>query len=151
MRRAKDLMRKDLTSISENAPLKQAADALAQKKLSGMPVVNKNQEIVGFISEKDIIVSVFPESLKFENPEILPLQELAPHIKKLSQAGSPVVKDFMSETLYSVTEDTPLTDLLELMLTKDLKRLPVVRGKHLVGVIERSAVSKFSQERSNIK
>lgn len=140
----------DLTSVKANAQLKEVVKILSKNALSGVPVVNEKNEVIGYISEKDIIVSVFPESLKFENPEIISLEKLAPHIKKLSRRGASIVGDYMSETLYSVTEDAPQSDVIELMLAKNLKRLPVIRDKHLVGVIERATVSKFGQKGYNL-
>jgi CBS domain-containing protein len=144
--KAKDLMSRDLTSVREEAPLKEAAAILSQNELSGVPVLNASGQAVGFISEKDIISSTLPNGAHILNPEIISLANLSQVVKKLSRVGAARVKDYMSETLYYVTEDAPLSDVIELMLEKDLKRLPVLRDKKLVGMIERANLTKAALE-----
>lgn len=148
MRRAKDLMLKDITSISENASLEQAAELLAQKKISGMPVINEKREIKGFISEKDIVASLFPEQVDIENPEIVSFFNLSQVIKRINRDKKIFVKDYMNKTVYFVDENVPLTDVADLMLKKSLKRIPVTKGKELVGIIERASLSQIILEKN---
>ncbi len=49
----------DLTVIEERSSLKEAAQLLDERHLSGVPVINKKEEVTGFISEKDVIAAVF--------------------------------------------------------------------------------------------
>jgi CBS domain-containing protein len=144
--KAKDLMSRDLTSVREEAPLKEAAALLSENELSGVPVLNASGEVIGFISEKDIISSALPNGLQISNPEVVSLADLSQVLKRLGRVGKAKVKDYMSETLIFVAEDAPLSKVIELMLEKDLKRLPVLRDKQLVGIIERTTLSKLAME-----
>ena len=144
--KVKDLMSRDLTSVQDEAPLKEAAMLLSQNELSGVPVLNEANQVIGFISEKDIISSTLPNGLQIRNPEVVSLADLSQVVKRLSRVGKAKVKDYMSETLIFVTEYTPLSKIVELMLEKDLKRLPVLRNKRLVGIIERTTLSKLAME-----
>ena len=144
--KARDLMRPDLTTLSEDSLLKDAAAALARTEVTGLPVVNNQNEVIGFISERDIIAAAFPESIPIKTPEVISLTNLSLIIRKLSSKGTDRVVDHIGPQLYYVKEDASFHEIVELMLDKNLKRLPVLRDKQLVGIIERAAVSKAAME-----
>ena len=150
MKKARDFMTRDLTSVTEDAPLKEVAEILSLRSLSGMPVVNDHNEVTGFISEKDIITSIFPEEVKIENPDVIGFTNLQQIVKKLTLVGHPVVKDYMSKTVSCVKENTPAAEVAEIMLNKDLKRVPVVRDKRLVGIVDRASLSRIVLEEGGI-
>jgi CBS domain-containing protein len=151
MKKVRDFMTRDLTSVTEDTPLKEVAELLALRELSGIPVVNKENEVTGFISEKDIITSIFPEQVKIENPDVIGFMNLSHVVKKLTQVGQAMVRDYMSKTVNTVKEDTPAADVAELMLQKDLKRLPVVRNKRLVGIVDRASLSHILLEEGSLE
>ncbi len=151
MKRVKDFITRDLTSVTENTPLKDVAELLSLRALSGIPVVNKENEVTGWISEKDIITSIFPEKVRIENPDLIGFINLSQVVKKLTQVGHAMVKDYMSKAVNMVKEDTPAPDVVEIMLHKDLKRIPVVRNKRLVGVVDRSSLSRILLEEGTLE
>ena len=146
MKKVRDFITRDLTSVTEDTPLKEVAELLSLRALPGIPVVNKENEVTGWISEKDIITSIFPEKVKIENPDVIGFMNLSQVVKKLTQVGQAMVKDYMTKTLYSIKEETPAADVAEIMLQKDLKRIPVVRNKRLVGVVDRASLSRILLE-----
>ena len=141
MRKAKDFLTRDLTSVTEDTSLTDAAEIIAWRAFSGIPVVNEQNEVTGFISEKDILTAIFPEQVKVENPDLISIGGLTQIIKKLSRVGEALVKDYMNKNPFYVTEDTPATDMAAIMINKDIKRLPVVRNKKLVGIVDRANLS----------
>ncbi len=143
MKKVKDFITRDLTSVTEDTPLKEVAELLSIRELIGIPVVNKKNEVTGWISETDIITSIFPEKVKIENPDLIHLMNISQVVKKLTQVGQAMVRDYMIKDVYSVEEDTPASYVVELMLHKDFKRVPVVRNKRLVGVVDRSSLSRI--------
>ncbi len=150
MRKARDFMTRDLTSVTEETTLKEAAEILALRALSGMPVVNDQNEVTGFISEQDIITSIFPEEVKIENPDVIGFTNLSQVVKKLTRVGHPVVKDYMSRRVTCVKEDSPAAEVVEIMLHKDLSRVPVLRNKRLVGIVDRASLSRIVLEEGSI-
>lgn len=150
MKKVKDFMTRDLTSVTEDTPLKDVAELLSLRSLSGIPVVNNQNEVKGWISEKDIISAIFPEQVKIENPDVIGFTNLSQVVKKLTQHGQAMVEDYMSKHITSVKEDTPASDVAEIMLDKDLKRLPVVRNKRLVGVVDRASLSSILLEEGTL-
>ena len=143
-------MTRDLTAVTEDTPLKDVAELLALRGVNGIPVVNMQNEVTGWISERDLITSIFPEKVKIENPDLIGLAGLSGVVKKLSQVGSAKVKDYMSKNVNPVKEDTLCADVAELMLNKDLKRVPVVRNKRLVGVVDRVSLAHILLEEGSL-
>jgi CBS domain-containing protein len=150
MKKVKDFLTRDLTSVTEDTPLREVAELLSLRELIGIPVVNRENEVTGWISETDIIASIFPEKVKIENPDVIYFMNLSQVVKKLTQVGQAMVRDYMIRNVYRVKEDTPASDVVELMLHKDFKRVPVVRNKRLVGVVDRSSLSRILLEEGSI-
>jgi len=143
MKKVKDFITRDLTSVTEDTPLKEVAELLSIRELIGIPVVNKKNEVTGWISETNIITSIFPEKVKIENPDVIHFMNISQVVKKLTQVGQAMVRDYMIKDVYFVEEDTPASYVVELMLHKDFKRVPVVRNKRLVGVVDRSSLARI--------
>lgn len=143
LRKVKEIMIRDLTAVSQDATLREVAKILAIRRLAGLPVVNENQKLIGFISESDIIYSIVPSHAKKETVFVRNFAELT---RKLSQAGERKVKDYMTSNVESVTEDDDTYTLADLMLGKNYKSLPVVREGRLVGLVSRAEVCRAIME-----
>lgn len=115
---AKDVMTTSVISIRENATVREACVLLLRHGITGMPVVNERNQIVGVITEFGLIESLF-------NPQIL---------------NNPVA-NFMTRDVLTVDENEPLSHVATLFLLHRVRRLPVVRNDdmdgHVVGVISR--------------
>ena len=151
MKKVKDIMTRDLTSVTEDTPLIEVAELLSLRGVNGIPVVNMENKVTGWISERDLITNIFPEKVKIENPDIIGLANLSQVVKKLTQVGQAKVKDYMSKTISPVKEDTPAADVAELMLHKDLKRVPVLRYTRLIGVVERVSLAYLLLEEGSFE
>ena len=150
MKKVRDFMTRDLTSVTEDASLQEAAELLSLHALSGMPVVDRENIVTGYISEKDIVASIFPEKIKVENPDVVGFGNFSQVIKKLGRVGKARVLDYMIKNVEVVTEDTSVGDVAEIMIQKDLRRISVVRNKRLVGIVDRSSISSIILEEGSI-
>jgi CBS domain-containing protein len=143
VKKVRDIMIRDITAVSEDTTLKEVAKILARIRVSGIPVVNDKHEVIGFISEADIIHSVAPS--KGRGVEFF-LHNFAELTRKMSQVGEKKVKDYMSKKVELVSEDEDIYTLADLMLRRNYKILPVVREKRLVGVVSRAEVCRALME-----
>ena len=96
---AKDIMTRDVITVSPTATIRNLAMTLIKNQISGAPVAGKNGKIIGVVSEADIVAKKGKD-----------------------------VKTIMSKNIISVTEDTAVEDIAKLMTTHRIKRLPVMRG-----------------------
>jgi len=151
MKKIKDFLTRDLTSVTPETPLAQVAEILSWRGLSGVPVVNNKNEVIAFISERDIITALFPEQVKIENPDVIRIGNLSQIITKLTAVGEAVVKDYMNSNIICVSEETPISDVAGIMLRKGVKRIPVLRNKKLVGVVDRANLTKELVEKGTLE
>lgn len=108
---AKDIMTRDIITVTPNMSVKKLALLLIKSQISGAPVSGKNGKIVGVVSEADIVAKKGKD-----------------------------VKAIMSRKVISVDEETPVEQIAQLMTTHGIKRLPVMRGNDLVGIVSRADI-----------
>ena len=148
--RAHQIMTRQVITVATGAPIVEAANTMLQNHISGLPVVDEAGKLVGIISQGDFI----------RRAEIGTQRKRGRWLKLLLGSGR-VASDFVRErgrkvgeimTLdpCTVTEDATLEDVVSLMEQNNVKRLPVMRGDQLVGIVTRSnllrAVAELARE-----
>ena len=137
---AGDLMTHDVAVVHPETSLLEAVKLMAQRHISGVPVVDDAGSILGMLSEGDLVR--WHEGYTERQARWLDMLadgfELAPEFLEGFQEQRRKVKSVMSAGVTTVTEDTPARDVAHLMHTKNIKRVPVVRDGKLVGIVARS-------------
>lgn len=124
--RAKDVMSEGVSSIAHNATVQEAVELLINTGVSAMPVLDQDGMMIGIVSEADLIRHASPQDWQRE------LLDGADGIDY-----SQPVTEVMTEKVLMVDENTPLAEVAELMSIQRVKRLPVTRGKSVVGIVSR--------------
>jgi len=115
------LMGKHPSAIALGTELTQVVEQLLQNKASGLPVVDENHRVVGFVSEQDCLRKLLISSYHCE--------------------GSLIVDEFMHDQPLTVGEEDSVVDVAELMVTQKPKVYPVVDDQNrLVGMLSRHQV-----------
>ncbi len=137
---AGDLMTRDVAVVHPETSLLEAVKLMAHRKISGMPVVDDAGNIVGMISEGDLVR--WHEGYTERQARWLDMLaegfDLAPEFVQGIQEQHRKVKTVMSPGVTAVTEDTPAREVARLMYAKNIKRVPVVRDGKLVGIVARA-------------
>lgn len=108
---AKDIMTRDIITVSPTMTIKNLAMTLIKNQISGAPVAGRNGKIIGVVSEADIVAKKGKD-----------------------------VKAIMSKKIISVAEDAAVEEIAELMTTHKIKRVPVMRGEKVVGIVSRADI-----------
>lgn len=108
---AKDIMTRDVITVTPTMTVKALAMILIKNQISGAPVADKNGKIVGVVSESDIVA------------------------KKGKQVSA-----IMSKNIVSVDEETPVEEIARTMTTHHIKRLPVMSASKVVGIVSRADI-----------
>ncbi len=145
MKTAKEIMTKPALSVKSSDMVKSVLELLAEKKISGVPVVDDSHMVIGIISDTDIIryahqISVVPLSnLSGWISPYADVSDLASVRKGFEMLHRTAVEQIMTKKVYTANQDAPANEVAELMNRRKINRVPVVDadGK-LVGIITRS-------------
>ena len=149
---AKEVMKTDLVTVREDTPVKDIAKLMLTHDISGLPVVNGQGEVVGVVSELDLM----RKQIKPNEPSVWTMiWGMDPEREKKHRDA---VRKYMCRTAEEVMTSPALTvdvsDGLEkvghLMFNKQIKRVFVTEGGKLVGVVSRSAFTKLLLEDEEI-
>lgn len=135
--KVKDIMYRDLTSITPQTELREAVKIMADHSTSGLPVVDEKFLVIGFLSERDIIETAYPYH-ESRGDDLLITARLNDLIRELGKIKGRITETCMSKPAVTAVEDDELEDLATEMLVKGLKVVPVVRDDRLIGVVKRA-------------
>ena len=136
--RAMDVMTSKVITVGEKATVPETAKLLAEHGISAVPVIDKDNRVIGMVSEGDLLhrAEIGTEHRRSWWLEMMSsTNKLAGEYIK-SHSGK--VKDVMTRDVLSVTEETPVADVAVLLETNRIKRVPVLRDGKLVGIISRA-------------
>lgn len=125
----KDYMNQDPHAVSNTDTVRGAVDILMKAHISGAPVVDAANNLVGFVSEQDCIATMLNDTFHCEE--------------------SPCVTKVMTTDIKSVTPQTSIVELAERMVKAPPKNYPVCESGKLVGVISRRLILKALLENSD--
>lgn len=142
---AKEIMTKEVITVGPEEKVEKAARLLVDHKISGIPVVDNDRHVLGIVTEKDLMVKASELKLPFYITlfdSIIFLDNPIRFNNNLKKYTASQIKDAMTEKVTVVDENTPVTEVVELMQNKRINRIPVVRHDKLVGIITRNDVLK---------
>lgn len=136
--RAHQIMTKPVITIPPDATIVDAANLMLGRHISGLPVVDSAGKLVGIVSEGDFI----------RRSEIGTGRRRGAVLRFILGAGKSAsdfvhehgckVSEIMIPSPVTVTEDTPLAAIVDLMEKRNVKRLPVLRNGKVVGIVTRA-------------
>lgn len=111
----------EVVTVAASDSAEDAVRILLQHEISGAPVLDDSGQLVGVISEYQLLAVLYDQQLKGVS-----------------------VRDLMTSEVMSVCEETPLTEVADLLIAHRIRRLPVVRRGRLVGLISRRDLLRFA-------
>ena len=129
---ARDVMTRKVITVSSDLSIRKLIQLLITERISGVPVVDEAGEVIGIISERDILKAV-DRLIKVK----VSLDE------EMTFKGSfNWVDGIMTKEVVSVSEDDPVELVCKLMSDRKIHRVPVMSGKKIVGIITSMDVLK---------
>jgi CBS domain-containing protein len=126
MIRARDIMTKRVAGIHPKSPVDLAVDLMACLDVSSLPVIDVSGVVVGMLTARDIIrrIGAYDEA---PADDIILLEK--------PKSDQPLVEQIMTPWLCTVQDNVPIADVATLMRERGIKRLPVLKGEKIVGMI----------------
>jgi CBS domain-containing protein len=136
--KASEIMTPRVISVTPDTTITTAIQLMLDSHISGMPVIDGAGKLVGIVTEGDFLRRSEtgtgrkrPRWLEFlVGPQTLATDYVREHGRK--------VNEVMSPDPVTINEDTPLEEVVRIMERRRIKRLPVVRGNTVVGIISRA-------------
>jgi CBS domain-containing protein len=136
--KAKDVMTSPVVSVEPDATVLQAIRIMLQRRVSGLPVIDENGRLLGIVTEGDFLRraetgTVVRRARWLEllvGPSKLAQEYVRSHARK--------VHEVMTPDPVTVAEDTHLEDIVRMMEKHQIKRVPVVRGQEVKGIVSRA-------------
>ena len=148
--RAHQIMTRPVITVTPETSIVEAANIMLQKHVSGLPVVDATGKLVGIVSEGDFI----------RRSEIGTQRKRGRWLRFILGPGKSAsdfvhehgrkISEVMTRSPLTITEDTALAEIVELMEKNNVKRLPVIRADMVVGIVSRAnllqAVASLARE-----
>jgi CBS domain-containing protein len=134
-----DVMTRDVISVSKYESIMHVANILSEKNISGLPVVDKENKVIGIITQADILSVVgmrkehtFKDLLRHMLGEPLPERKIGD-----------IVADIMASPAITIKPQANIAEVAQIMDERKIRRLPVVDDRNrLAGIISRADILK---------
>src|SRR5262245_36660721 len=135
---AKDVMTPHVLSVAPDASISAAARLMLQNKISGLPVVDKSEKLVGIVTEGDFLRRAEIGTQRRRQRWIEFFIGVGRLADEYSRSSGRSVSDVMTPEVHTVNVDAPLEDIVRLMERHRVKRVPVVAKGKIVGIVTRA-------------
>ena len=135
---ASDVMVRDVKTVGPETSVAEAARLMAQNDLSALPVVDDHGQLIGILSEADLLRR---EEIGTEVRRSRWIEAMTPATTlaaEFAKSHGKQVKELMSEDVISAKENTPLTDIAAILERRRIKRIPITRDGALIGIVSRA-------------
>jgi CBS domain-containing protein len=138
---ARDIMTRKVVTIRKGASIEEALRLMAEKEVSGLIVVDQDDNMEGIITEKDVLLKgqapVETPKLGLYGPWLLPDEVIAEMYKR---SRSDRVEEAMTRQVVSYSEDSAVTDIARAMIEHNINRIPITEGRKVIGVVGRGDI-----------
>ena len=128
------MSKRECYTLSEKDTIKLASQTLHEKKIGCMPVLNRNKNVIGIISERDLSHFIYKERFNLSTP----------------------ISQIMSKNLVTCDLNTSVTELMDEMTEKKIRHILIMEDKNLLGIVSigdvvNHLIAKIKEENKNLK
>lgn len=139
-----DVMTRDPLTVRPDTPLTTVVQILAERRISGLPVIDETGKLVGVISETDLMwreTGVTPPAYIMILDSVIYLENPARYERDLHKALGQTVGEVMSANPVTIPPERPITEAARLMHDRSIHRLPVLDGAgQVIGILTRGDI-----------
>ncbi len=139
--RARELMSTPVVTIHPEASLKDLAELMVAHRVSGVPVVDRGGVLMGVVSESDVMEKIEGAAVADAEgglPRLLTV--LSKALDGSTKPAARTVADLMTTRVVTAGPDATVQELVHLMITYDVNRIPIVETGRLVGIVTRADI-----------
>ena len=132
---AQDIMTRTVHTVRPTDPLRKVIDTICRHKVSGVPVVDGKGQLVGLVSERDILYAIHRGTAQSSGKP-----SGRKETKGLRTIDDLLARDVMVVKVITGTPDTDALRLASVMALRKIRRIPIVEGRKLVGIVSHGDV-----------
>jgi CBS domain-containing protein len=140
MQTAREIMTTDIVTVKKETSIRELAELFTTRRIGSIPVVDEDGNLIGIVSESDLI----EQDKSFHIPTVISLFDWIIYLesekkfeKELKKMTGQTVGDIYTEAVETISPDTPINDIADMMSNQKIHSLPVVEGKKILGVVSR--------------
>ena len=145
MLKAKDIMTRDILSVTPDTEIVKAAKILLKNRINGLPVIDDSGKLVGILCQSDLVAqqkSIPIPSVFTLLESFVPLTSMKRIDKEVEKIAALTVKQAMTPNPVTVGPETDIEDVAKLMVDQKYHTLPVMEGDKVVGIVGKEDVLK---------
>ncbi len=143
---AREIMSSDVISVKRNTTIEEIAHLLADNNISGVPVVDDDGRVIGMVTQKDLLYKDveprFPAVVQLLGGTIF-LKGVKHYNEELKKLVATKAEDIMTKQIVTVNANAKVERIAQLMVDKDINRIPVVDDGKLVGIVGRADIVRY--------
>ena len=145
MLKVKDIMTKEIITVSPETEIVNAAKILLENRINGLPVIDASGRLVGILCQSDLVAqqkSIPIPSVFTLLESYIPLTPIKRIDKEVEKIAALKVEQAMTPNPVTVDPETDIADVAKLMVDKKFHTLPVMEGDKVVGIVGKEDVLK---------
>jgi len=134
-----EIMTTGVKTGKADTPVKEIANTMCFNKISGLPIVDDDEKIIGIVSEKDLLSKMFPDMATIAAEGRPNFEEME---NEYADTLELVAGDIMTSAVSTVSPDMPIMKAASMMCVHKIRRIPVAEDGKIVGIISIGDVHK---------
>jgi CBS domain-containing protein len=136
--KASEIMTRNIVTVGRDTPVAQAIRLMLDNRVSGLPVLADEGKVVGILTEGDLLRRSETGTERHRSRWLEFLMGPGRMASEYVRSHGRRVEEIMTRDLISATQDTAIEDIVELMERRHIKRVPILQGELLVGIVSRA-------------
>lgn len=140
MLKVRDIMTTDVVAVKKGTSIRELAEIFTSRRIGSVPVVDDDGNLIGIVTESDLI----EQDKSLHIPTVISIFDWVIYLesekkfeKELQKITGQTVGDIFTETVDTVTPETTVAEVADIMSSRKIHTLPVVEGTKLVGIVSR--------------
>ena len=142
---ARDIMTKEVITVTKSTPIKELSDLFIKYKVNGFPVQDDDGQLIGIVTEKNLI----EQSKNLHIPTVIALFDAVIYLEsgkkfeeQVKRYNATQVEDIYTSNVITVSPEVGIQEIASLMAEKSVHSIPVVDGKKILGIIGKLDIIK---------
>jgi CBS domain-containing protein len=128
--KASEIMTRNVVTVRTDTTVRDAVSLLTEHRVTSLPVLDEQGNVVGIVSELDLLRDRMPHD---------PRAHLWSHKDDRAEPGR-FVRDVMTDTVICLSENADTADLAEMLISNNVRAIPIISGPDMVGIVSRRDV-----------